>query len=208
MNAENKQEKLYRSQSHKELVENYRLWAKDYDQELRDDCHYSAPQKVVKRLSQFVAKDAKILDAGAGTGLVGEILFEKGYFNVEGMDISAEMLEQARKKNVYTALHQKVMGEPLGFPSDSFAAIVSVGVFTYGHAPSCSFDELIRIALPGGYILFTLRLDFYENSDFKQKLAALEQSKKWKSIDIGEPFSPLSIAKPNGYYRLWIYQVT
>ena len=208
MNIENRQNKLYSSQSHQELLEQYSTWAKNYDQELVQDSHYTAPEKVAAVLSRFVSKDGKILDAGAGTGLVGEILSHNGYSNLEGMDISAEMLEEARKKNVYTALYQKVMGEPLGFPSESFDAIVSVGVFTYGHAPSSSFDELIRITKPEGYIIFTMRLDFYENSDFQQKLTALEESGKWKLLEIGDRFSPLSIAKPDGYYRIWVYQVS
>ncbi|EDX72433.1 Methyltransferase domain family [Coleofasciculus chthonoplastes PCC 7420] len=208
MNLENRQKEIYGSQTCQELTDYYNKWAKDYEQELVDDCRYIAPEKVLAVLSQFVSKDAKILDAGAGTGLVGKILYQKGYSNLEGIDISAEMLEQAEKKNVYTALYQKVMGEPLGFPSDSFDAIVSVGVFTYGHAPSCSFDELLRIAKPGGYIIFTLRLDFYENSDFKQKLTALEESGKWTLVEISEKFSPLSTAKPDGYYRVWVYQVS
>ncbi len=208
MSLEDRQKEIYNSKNCQELTEYYKQWAKNYDQELVNDCSYIAPQKVVAILSQFVSKDAKILDAGAGTGLVGEILYQNGYSNLEGMDISAEMLEQARQKNVYTALYQKVMGEPLGLTTDSFDAIVSVGVFTYGHAPSSSFDELIRITKPGGYIIFTLRLDFYENSDFKLKLTGLEESGKWKLVEISDKFSPLSTAKPDGYYRVWVYQVT
>ncbi|NEP29618.1 class I SAM-dependent methyltransferase [Moorena sp. SIO3I6] len=207
MNLEDRQKEIYSSNNCQELTDYYKKWAKDYDQDLVNECNYVAPQKVVEVLSPLVSEDARILDAGAGTGLVGEILYQNGYSNLEGMDISSEMLEQARKKNVYTALYQKVMGEPLDFPSDSFDAIISVGVFTYGHAPSSSFDELLRITKPGGYIIFTLRLDFYQNSDFKQKLTALEELGQWKLVEIGDQFSPLSTAKPDGYYRIWVYQV-
>ena len=208
MNLEDRQNKLYNSQNNQELLDYYNEWSPKYDQELVNQCNYVAPQKVVTVLSGFVSPDAKILDAGAGTGLVGEILQQNGYSNLEGIDISAEMLEQAQVKHVYTSLYQKVMGEPLGFPADTFDAITSVGVFTYGHAPSSSFDELIRITKPGGYILFTLRLDFYENSDFPQKLTALEESGKWQLVEISDRFSPLSTAKPDGYYRIWVYQVS
>lgn len=208
MNLENRQKEIYSSKNWQELTEYYQKWAKNYDQELVNNCNYLAPQKVVAVLSQFVSQDAKILDAGAGTGLVGKILSEHGYSNLEAMDISAAMLEQARHKNVYAALYQKVMGEPLGLPTDFFDAIVSVGVFTYGHAPSSSFEELIRVTKPGGFIIFTLRLDFYENSDFKQKLRALEESGKWNLRKISDRFSPLSTAKPDGYYQIWVYQVS
>ncbi len=208
MSVENRQSKLYSSQTNEELVAYYSEWAKEYDRELVGDCNYIAPQQAVKVLSQFVPQNARILDAGCGTGLVGEVLHQNGYSNLEGMDISAEMLAQARQKNVYTLLHQKVMGEPLDFPSDSFDAITIVGVFTYGHAPSSSFDELIRICKPKGYVIFTMRMDFYEQSDFSQKLTELEEDSKCKLVEISDQFSPLSLSKPGGYYQLWVYQVS
>jgi predicted TPR repeat methyltransferase len=208
LNIENRQSKLYSSQTNKELSTYYDEWAKEYDHELVEDGNYIAPQRGAKVLSQFVSQAARILDAGCGTGLVGEILHRNGYSNLEGMDISVEMLKQARQKNVYTLLHQKVMGEPLDFPTDSFDAIISVGVFTYGHAPSSSFDELIRISKPKGYVVFTMRMDFYEQSDFRQKMTELEEDGKWKLVEISDRFSPLSISKPGGYYQLWVYQVS
>ncbi|NET41450.1 MAG: class I SAM-dependent methyltransferase, partial [Okeania sp. SIO2B3] len=54
MSIENRQNKLYSSQNHQELLENYSTWAKDYDQELVNDCNYVAPQKVAAVLSRLV----------------------------------------------------------------------------------------------------------------------------------------------------------
>ena len=48
---------------------------------------------------------APVLDAGAGTGLVGEWLGILGYPEVEALDISEGMLAVARAKGVYRALH-------------------------------------------------------------------------------------------------------
>ena len=102
-------------------------------------------------------KDAKVLDAGAGTGMVGVELNRLGYSNVEAMDLSSGMLEVARSKNVYGGFHQMVMGERLNFATDSFDAIIGVGVLTLGHAPAHSLDELVRVTKPGGVVAFTLR---------------------------------------------------
>ena len=44
----------------------------------------------------------RIIDAGAGTGLVGEALAKLGYTNMDALDISQEMLDEAEKKKVYT----------------------------------------------------------------------------------------------------------
>jgi len=58
-----------------------------------------------------VPKNGRVLDAGAGTGLVGKFLSENGYSNLVAMDLSMGMLEQARKQNVYQEFHQMVVGE-------------------------------------------------------------------------------------------------
>ncbi len=153
-------------------------------------------------------KQARILDAGAGTGLVGEILANIGYNNLVAMDLSQGMLEEARKKNVYREFHQMVMGEPLDFATDSFDAVISVGVLTVAHAPASSFDELVRTTKPGGYIAFSLRPDVYENSGFKEKQTALESEGKWKLVEVSEKFQPLPKGEPDVYHQVWVYQVT
>ena len=56
-----------------------------------------------------------------------------------------------------------VMGEPLDIPSGAFDAVICVGALTLGHAPANSLDELVRVTNPGGYVLFNLRPDHYEN---------------------------------------------
>ena len=197
---------VYSSQNNQELAERYEVWAKDYEQDLLPE-NYTGPEPAVEVLVKYVSKDAKILDAGAGTGLVGQVLHQGGYHNLEAMDLSAGMLEEARKKNVYTALHQGILGEPLDFPPDSFDVIISVGVFTIGHAPSTSFDELIRITKPGGYIIFTVRPDYDENSDFQEKQSALEASGKWDLVEVTDPFQNLPKAEPDIYLQVWAYKV-
>lgn len=207
MKVEDRINWVYNSENEQELAERYNTWANDYDKDLEDRGGYIGPQRVVETLAQYLPKDAKILDAGVGTGLVGKVLSEQGYSNLEGIDISVGMLEKAAEKNVYAALHQKVMGEPLGFPTDSFGGIVSVGVLTYGHAPSDSFDELIRITKPGGYIIFPLVTDFYEESDFKTKMTSLEKTDHWQLISRGEAFQPLPKLEPDICYQIWVYRV-
>ena len=46
-------------------------------------------------------KDIKILDAGAGTGIIGEMLVQQGYRNIDTLDISEEMLNLVKQRNVY-----------------------------------------------------------------------------------------------------------
>ncbi len=66
------------------------------------------------------------------------------------------------------------MGEPLDFPTNSFDAVSGVGVLSPGQVPSSAFDEMIRVTKPGGYIIFTIRFEFYENPDYGFKPKQLE----------------------------------
>ena len=207
MDIEDKVQWVYRSQNNQELIERYNVWAQDYEQDLDETFGYVGPEPAVDVLVTYVSPDAKILDAGAGTGLVGEILYQRGYTHLEAMDMSIGMLAEARKKGVYTQLHQQVMGEPLDFPNATFDAIISVGVFTYGHVKSHAFDELLRIIKPGGYIVVTLPDDLSEGPEFKPKLAALESSGQWKLVQTTEKFRT-HLKKDSGVYlRVWVYQV-
>ena len=57
--------------------------------------HHATTEILLKYLDN---KKAKILDAGCGTGLVGDILYNKSYKNIVGIDFLQEMLNRALKK--------------------------------------------------------------------------------------------------------------
>ena len=198
---------IYSSRDNKELSDRYDDWAQDYDADLDEEFGWIGPQRAVDFFVRYVSKDAKILDAGAGTGLVGKLLADQGYGDMVAMDLSPGMLEEARKKNVYREFHQMVMGEPLDYATDSFDAVISIGVLTVGHAPASSFDELIRITRPGGHIVFSLRPDVYHDSGFKEKQDALAAEGNWKLVEVSEEFQTLPKGEPEVYHQVWVYQV-
>ncbi|MDJ0556146.1 MAG: class I SAM-dependent methyltransferase [Microcoleaceae cyanobacterium MO_207.B10] len=199
---------VYTSNNHQELTKNYDIWSDKYEQDLIRDSDYLSPDKVAYFVLKYVPKNGKILDAGAGTGLAGKQLYDYGYTNLVGIDISEGMLNKARQKNVYTQLYKQVLGETLDFSTNFFDAVICVGVFTYNHAPSSAFDELIRITKPGGYIIFTMRPDFYEiNQDFSRKMTALESSGKWQFLERGEKYYSHSNTNSDTILEVWMYQV-
>lgn len=207
MNTEDKVQWVYSSQNNQELTERYNVWAKDYEQDLDDRFGYIGPEPAADLLAKYVPQSAKILDAGAGTGLVGQILHQQGFRNLEAMDMSLGMLKEAEKKQVYTALHQGILGEILNFEDATFDAIISVGVFTYGHVGSDAFDELVRITKPGGYIVFTISVGHYQNSNFETKLTVLESADRWKKVEVTEPFF-CHLKKDTGVQlQVWAYRV-
>jgi len=207
MERRNRVQWIYSSHDNKELAERYDQWARDYDADLDEEFGWVGPQRAVDFFARHVPRDARVLDAGAGTGLVGKILAEQGYGNLVAMDLSQGMLEEAKKKNAYREFHEMVMGEPLDYDTDSFDAVISVGVLTVGHAPASSFDELVRITRPGGHIVFSLRPDVYRDSGFKEKQDALVAEGKWELAEVSEEFQPLPRGEPEVYHQVWVYRV-
>ena len=140
---------VYGSTTNQELEERYDQWATEYDRDLAEDFAWNAPDNGARVLASLVPADANVLDAGAGTGLAGICPRPAaGFTNMAAMDISQGMLDVAKEKNVYSSFHQMVMGDTLGFETDEFDAVISIGVFTLGHAPISSFDELVRVTKP------------------------------------------------------------
>lgn len=199
---------VYSSQNNEELAQRYNQWAEDYERDLTENFGRPQREPIVDLTIKYVPKNAQILDAGVGTGIMGQSLYKEGYSNLIGIDLSQGMLAEAQKKNVYTELHQMILGEPLDFPNDAFNAVTACGVFTYGHAPSSSFDELIRVTKPTGYIIFTLRPDFYESSDFKEKMTDLETQGKWQLTELGEKYQAEPQGQPDLYLQTWVYQIS
>ncbi len=199
---------VYGARNNRELEERYNSWAKSYDEDLDKDFGWLGPALALEACKQYVQADARILDAGAGTGLVGKALSGAGYRNLTAIDMSPGMLEEARSKGVYRELRRMVLGERLYFPDDSFDAVVSIGVLTLGHAPARSLDELVRVTRPGGHVIFTLRPDLYETAGFREVREELEAANCWKLVEMGEPLQALPKGEPELLHQLWVFKAT
>jgi predicted TPR repeat methyltransferase len=208
MTEQNRIQWIYSSQNDQELEERYDQWAADYEADVEGDFGWISPQRTSETFARHVPQEATILDAGAGTGLVGQCLYGLGYRNLTAMDLSQGMLEIARNKNVYQAFDQMAMGQRLDYSDDQFDATVVVGVFTEGHAKASSLDELVRVTKSGGHIVFSLKTDVYSEQGFKEKQEALESAGQWKLVEVTDTFQPLPKGEPEVLHQVWVYQVS
>jgi predicted TPR repeat methyltransferase len=164
---------VYAARQPEEVAELYNRWAETYDAEMAV-AGYRHPTICLALLARHLPRGASpLLDAGVGTGLIGEWLAIMGYPHVEGLDISEGMLAQAARKGVYATLHRLALGSPLPFADASFAGIVSAGVFTSGHVGVEGLDELIRICRPGGVLVLTVKNTLWEEG-FAARIAELQ----------------------------------
>jgi hypothetical protein len=104
-------------------------------------------------------------------------------------------------------LKQARLGGSRPWDDGTFAAVFSTGVFTEGHAPASSFDDLVRITRRGGYIIVTVRDIVFERDGFAQKFSDLETSGRWISVETSEPFRAFAIAEPDVLVRAYVFQV-
>lgn len=208
MTEQNRVQWVYSSKDLTELQQRYDQWAADYDSDLEKDFGWSAPALAAGVFEKYVPTSARVLDAGAGTGLVGVALKEKGYGSIVAMDLSQGMLAEARKTGAYESCDQMVMGETLGYETDSFDAVISVGVFTVGHVPPSGLDDLVRVVKPGGHIVYSLRPDVYAENGFKEKHAELEAAGKLSIVEATEPQHVLPIGEPEVEHQVWVLRVS
>lgn len=193
------------SESREEFEERYDEWASAYDKDLTEKWDYKLPAFIGDLFMKYVTNhQANILDAGAGTGLSGEYIVDKGYTNLSAIDMSQGMLDEAKSKNIYKSIDRMVLGEKLDFPDNHYDAVLSVG--TMGHAPPESFDELVRITKPSGFIVFSLRVQFYIKPIFHQKLQSLQELAKWRQVERTDPIQGLPGESDNYYYG-FVFQV-
>ena len=171
------------------LEQAYDAWAGQYDEDLTA-FGYKNPAVAAGLIGRYVKPEAEILDAGCGTGMLGQVLSWLGYGNLHGIDLSQGMLAQAEAKGAYCDLWKMALGGKLDFPTDRFDAVISFGVLTAGHAPPDSLDEMIRITKPGGHLIFSLSNLVYEPLKFKDKLATLEEQGEWRELE-RTPFFPV-----------------
>jgi len=180
----------YAVRSTDEQMEHYKQWAStyDHDQKARG---WLGPSLCAEVLAEQLEPSRwgvqPVLDAGAGTGLMGPYLKKLGFQSLIAFDLSNDMLAVAEQTGAYSKVAQGVLGERLPFATDYFGAVVSSGTFTEGHAPASSFDELVRVTRPEGRIIFTLKCDIKDSAGFTRKFHELTADGKWTLVNAGEP---------------------
>jgi predicted TPR repeat methyltransferase len=172
---------VYAATSADEIARTYDGWAATYDAEMAA-LGYRHPSICLALLARHLPPGGPILDAGAGTGLIGEWLKLIGYAPVEGVDLSPGMLAVAEAKGVYDRLEPGDLTGTLPFEDACFAGCVCSGVFTTGHVGAEGLDELLRVLRPGGVLVFTVK-DSTWNEGFAGRVDDLERAGRVARLD-------------------------
>lgn len=153
---------VYDARAPEEVAAVYDGWAATYDAEMAK-AGYRHPAIGLALLARHLPRGAgPVLDAGCGTGLLGDWLGIMGFAPVEGLDLSEGMLAVARAKGAYARLHHLALGRALPFADGAFAGVISTGVFTTGHVGIEGVPELLRITAVGGPVVLTVKTTLWE----------------------------------------------
>lgn len=155
----------------------YADWAATYDDETRA-AGYVTPGRCAGALADAVDDlSAPIHDLGCGTGLSGEALKAAGFSTVDGSDFSQAMLDFAHtKEGVYRSLMLADMNNPLPFAAGEYAHVAAVGVFSPGHAPPETIDDVMDRLPVGGCFVFSMNDHALEIPGYQQHIDALVQA--------------------------------
>ena len=144
-------------------INNYDSFAEGYtasNEDSFDNAHYERPAMLA--LAGEVA-GRRILDAGCGSGALFAALRDRGAI-VTGIDKSAGMLEQARRRLGDDAdLQAAELGSPLPFPGDTFDDVTASLVLHYLRDWGLALAELRRVLKPGGRLIVSVGHPFATN---------------------------------------------
>ena len=154
----------------------YKVWASSYDDDFAKKNDYRSPVLISNYYDKYSNKnDVPVLDVGAGTGLIAEVMNKKNTIDIDAIDISPEMLESAKSKNCYNKLIEADLTKNLDIDNNYYGAIVSAGTFTHGHIGPSALDELLRVTKPSGLFVITIHSKVYVNQNFEEKFQDINE---------------------------------
>jgi predicted TPR repeat methyltransferase len=118
------------------------------------------------------AEELRVLDLGAGNGMVGEELADLGTNFIVGVDIiegAAEATERDRP-GLYenycvvnmAALNEAQRRELAGYRFNTLTCVAALG---FGDIPTRAFVSAYNLIAPGGWIAFNIKEDFLSDGD-------------------------------------------
>jgi len=149
-----------------------------YERLFYDELGCESPQTLSELLSdcleqrQLRREDLRVLDLGAGNGMMGEELQGRGVETIIGADLLPEAAAAAERDRPgvyddyvvgdFTALDEEVI-EDLG--SRGFNCLTTVAALGFGDIPPPVFTQAAELIEPDGWVVFNIKEDFLDDGD-------------------------------------------
>lgn len=149
-----------------------------YEQVFYDRLKCSSPKKVGDILKRTLDSadqaitELRVLDLGAGNGIMGEVLKNHGVARLIGCDIIPEAREAALRDRptlydeYYVADFANLAPELVGEIDDwSIDCLTSVAALGFGDIPPAAFFRGLQFVSVGGWVAFNIKETFLDHSD-------------------------------------------
>lgn len=135
----------------------YGKWAEKYD-EIFVSALTATNKHITGLLYNYLSSKmhSVILDVPCGTGLTGLQLHSAGFKNIDGVDLSDDMIKQAKQKGIYRHLFKNCITETSGLSCEDeiYDACISCFGLTRGHMElSSTMREALRVVKSNGMIV-------------------------------------------------------
>lgn len=197
----------------------YAEWAKTYETGFVVDSGYVYHDQVATvfarhGLDRLAPSDA-VVDVGCGTGLAGAALRRFSPVDIDGIDISPEMLAHAARKQhdgtaVYRTLIEADLTQPLAIGTHTYGGAISVGTFTHGHVGPAALAEVVRIVRPGGCAAIGINAAHFAAAAFGEALNQLVRLGRIADLQLTDApiYEGAELHDPDNIARIATFQVT
>ena len=149
-----------------------------YEQVFYDRLKCTSPKKVGELLKRTLDAseqnftELRVLDLGAGNGMMGDVLKSHGVARLIGADIIPEAKTACYRDRpslydeYYVAdfanLDEELIEELSGWGIDCLTCVAALG---FGDIPPKAFFQSLQFVEPGGWVAFNIKETFLDNSD-------------------------------------------
>jgi SAM-dependent methyltransferase len=149
-----------------------------YEQIFYDRLKCTSPEKVATILESSLKQsednlsELRVLDFGAGNGMMGEALKKHGVSRLIGVDIIPEAYEATVRDRPglydayyvedFTNLNEEIKDDIASWQCDCMVTVAALG---FGDIPTRAFIEAFNILKAKGWVAFNIKETFFDNTD-------------------------------------------
>jgi len=144
---------------------------------------FEARESRLRKAFELLAEEprGRLLDVAAGSGIAAQALQERSW-QVSALDISEELLEQIRARGIEDVRRHDLLGGPLPYEDDTFAAVFAGEIIEHLVDTGGFLGEVRRVLVPGGVLIITTpNLASFEN----RVRLLLGLYPKWVDLELG-----------------------
>jgi len=135
----------------------YRNFAASYESRMCEDLKYAGPERMQEAIKTIIGDRSglNLLDLGCGSGLMGANTKWRAA-ELTGVDLSPEMIELARARNIYDRLEVAEITQWLNQSETLYDLIVSSDCLIYFGALDKIVESAAKRLKPGGLFAFSM----------------------------------------------------